>query len=369
MKVVIIIGTMIHGGAHRVACIQANELSLRGYDVTLLLVVGSDLFPYDISSRVKIIFALPFENLEFSTLKSKVFRKLKAIPALIKAFKSELPDIVISHGHGTNREAILASKLSNVLIICCEHTNIHLPIGFRGKLKYIERRFIYKLASAITILTNYDLDNFYSHYHNNVTVLPNPCPFQPKIKTPMADREKTVLAVGDLNRIDIKGWDSLIQLFSKVSETHHDWKLEFAGEGKRGTELISKMAVEHGILDKVSFLGSVKNIEQRMQNSSIFILSSRFEGLPMALIEAMSQGCACIAFDCKTGPSDIINDGLDGILVEDQNIKQMVIKLEKLIGDVELREYLSKNALINSKRFSKEDIFNQWMNLIEDVVK
>lgn len=368
MKITIILGTMIHGGAHRVACIQANELAERGYDVTMLLVVGALQYPYEMSPKVKVENALNPEDLEFSGFKSKIKRKLLAPFYLINKLKLLKPNLVISHIQGTNREAILSCKYLNIPIIACEHTSFNMPYGIKGKLAYLERRFIYKLANMVTVLTSTDIEEFYSKFLKNVTVMQNPCAFPSELRISQKNRKKIIMAVGDLNRIHIKGWDNLIEIFSKISYKHPEWRLQFAGAGEIGKATLEAQILEKQIIDKVDFLGPIDNVEDLLQCGSVFVLTSRNEGLPMALIEGMSQGCACIAFDCKTGPSDIITNNVDGLLVADQNIEEMCDKLNTLLADEDKRITFSENAVCSSMQFSQKNIFDKWERIIKQVV-
>lgn len=369
MSVCIVIGTMINGGAHRVACIQANELVERGYEVTLLLVVGALELPYDLSDKVKVEYALPAENLEFSSIKSKIKRKLLAPFYLIKKLKEVKPSLVISHIQSTNREAILSCSYLKIPVIACEHTSIQLPRGLQGKFAYFDRRFIYKLANKVTVLTGSELESFYSKYLHNVVVMPNPSSFEPELLIKQESREKVILAVGDLNRIHIKGWDNLIEIFSSISPEFPEWSLQLAGSGDLGRQKLLEQAQCHGVADKVEFLGHVSDMKSLYQAKSVFILTSRNEGLPMALIEAMSQGCACIAFNCNTGPADIIKNEVDGFLIADQNINDMRHKLRSILLDERMRSSFSKNAVYSSQQFSKKKIFDKWEMLIKEVTR
>ena len=105
-----------------------------------------------------------------------------------------------------------------------------------------------------------------------------------------------------------------------------------------------------------------------MKKAEIFILSSRFEGLPMVIMEALSQGMACIAYDCKTGPSDIIVNGTNGLLIEDQNIVAMQESLGLLINNKKLRKELSDNALTSLDRFSMQTIITKWEELFAKIL-
>lgn len=366
MKITIVIDTMICGGAHRVSCIQANELSSLGYDVTLLLMTNAENFPYELDTNVKTQTLFKYENLEFSSYWSKIKRKLIAIPSLIKYLNRNRPELVISHIQGVNLVSILSCRLLNIPIFACEHTNYGLPYGIRGKFAYMERRFIYPLANKIILLTKKDFLGFYKSFLTNVEIIPNPSSFKAELKKSMMVRNKAILAVGDINRINIKGWDKLLLIFSQISKELPDWELKFIGNGDNGINLLKNLAKSYGVEERVIFLGRRDDIKELLQDNAIFVLSSRNEGLPMALIEAMSQGCACIAFDCQTGPSDIISDSFDGILVEDQNVKQMSEQLKKLMLNEKTRIKLSNNAVEKAKKFESKQIYLIWDVMIKN---
>ena len=115
-------------------------------------------------------------------------------------------------------------------------------------------------------------------------------------------------------------------------------------------------------------LGQVKDLDKKLRESSIFVLSSRYEGLPMVLLEAMSQGCTCISYDCKTGPREIISNNINGILVEDQNMDDMTLALSDLIENEDKRERLATEAIKSVDRFSVKNITDKWERLLVDVV-
>lgn len=367
-KITIVVGTMIQGGAHRIPCIQANELVKRGYDVTLLLVVDSPIRPFRIDGAVKIEHCFSYENLEGSSILSKLHRRLLAPIYIRNALKEISPDIVITHVQGTNREAILACRTLGIKVIACEHTSIHMPYGLMGKLAYLERRYIYKLAHAITVLTEYDYNVFYKKHHKNVVVLPNPTSFTPKYDVQQVARNKVITAVGDLNRIHVKGWDLLIPIFAEVSTSYSDWRLQIAGGGEEGKKTLIELAKKYEVESRIDFLGSVKNIDNLLQNSSVFILTSRNEGMPMALLEAMSQGCACIAFDCKTGPADLLVNQVNGLLIENGNCSEMLKCLSTLMSNIEMRSSLGECAFESAKLYTVDSHSNRLVALISNLI-
>lgn len=369
-KVLIVLGTIVQGGAHRVALMQANELSEMGYEVTLLSIVKPNKEYFALSRKVQHKYLFPQEDVENSGIKSKIYRRSMVFIKLPLYMKKNRPDIVISHIQGTNREAIISSFFNGIPIIACEHTSHHLPKGLKGSIAKFERRFIYKLASKITVLTEYDRNTFYSKYIDHVEVMRNPCPFPISLNKDQVVRDKTILAVGDLNRINIKGWDTLLKVAKRVKENGIvDWKFKIAGGGAEGFDILTRMITENNLDDIVELLGPISDIKNLYKTSSVFILTSRNEGLPMSLIEAMSQGCASIAFDCITGPSDIIDNNVNGILVENQNIDMMVNGVISLIKDSKLRSDFSEKSISDSKIFSLESVMNDWDFIIQDTLK
>jgi glycosyltransferase involved in cell wall biosynthesis len=281
--------------------------------------------------------------------------------------KSNRPDIIVSFITLTNLITIVVAKLYSIKIIAQEH-NSHLRF-MKGR-KWITdftKKYIYKMADTITVLTSFDID-YYERYGANVYVMPNPCSFKP-ISNNSHNRTKTILAVGNLDRYHHKGLDNLIELMVPIFNEYPDWRLKIAGAGDKGLEYLTKLAKENNILDKIVFTGFITNVSEVMNQSSIFILPSRFEGLPMVLLEAMSQGMACIAYDCKTGPSDIIENNINGLLIRDQNISEMQNGLKKLLSYEELRKKLSVQGVksldkyhINAVTERYEVLFNKIVN-------
>ena len=171
--------------------------------------------------------------------------------------------------------------------------------------------------------------------------------------------------MGNLDRYEHKGFDNLLDIVHDVFKTHPNWKLKMIGSGENGLSYLKEKARRLELEDKIEFLGFRKDVKEIMAKSDIYILASRYEGLPMVLIEAMSQGMACIAYDCVSGPSDIIEDGENGILVSNQNKEEMIQKLGELINDEEKRELFRVNALQSIGKFSIDNIGKKWETLLQ----
>ena len=175
---------------------------------------------------------------------------------------------------------------------------------------------------------------------------------------------KNVIAVGRYSHQ--KGFDLLVEAWSVVAKKHPDWILNVYGDGDR-TELQNK--IDELNLTK-SFIANEKTdaIIQKYLESSIFVLSSRYEGFGLVLIEAMNCGVPPVSFACPTGPKDIITHGEDGILVENGNIEQLAEKICYLIENEDVRKKMGRNARENVKKFKKEIIMDQWKKLFEMLI-
>lgn len=353
MKILFVISSLNGGGAERVLSLLANEFENRNNEVVIITRVKGIAYKLNENIICKSIFnEYSMTNIE----------KVKFYFKMIKIIKEEKPDIIISFMKGMNRKSILISRFLNIPIIVSEHINYK---GGMNLITWIERRWIYKLADAVILLTKYDYNMFYKKFLNNAKVIQNPVSFQPLNK--LKKKEKTIVASGNLNRWQHKGFDNLLIIFSEVSKVHPDWKLNIAGEGKEGKEYLIDICKDLNILDKVHFLGFCDNLSDILASSSVFVLSSRFEGFPMVLIEAMSQGCACVSYDCISGPSEIITNNIDGILIEDQNIEKMKQSIIQIIQNEETRERLSIEATKSVGKLSITNIADEWLFLINKI--
>lgn len=223
----------------------------------------------------------------------------------------------------------------------------------------IEKHFFSKY-SKIIILTNEDKKNWNLP---NVEVIFNSLPFNidiyPKYES------KKIISVGRLDKQ--KGYDILIDVWNKISKKYPEWTLEIYGDGPEKEKLqdkINKLKLQETFILR----GATTNIQEKYLESSIYVMSSRYEGMPMVLLEAMECGLPVVSFDCPCGPKDIIKDNQDGYLVKFGDIEGMVEKIEILIKDEEKRKIFGKRAKENIQRFSQDKIMQQWKELFEKLM-
>jgi len=360
MKVDFIISSLGGGGAERVLALMVNSLAKNPKNKISVITLFESKEGYKLDDSIKRV----------QLKKSKLIpsHTLRSIINLSRYYKnkSNRPDLIVSFVTLTNLITIIVAKLFSIKIIAQEH-NSHLRyMKGRKRITNFTKKYVYKRADTITVLTSFDIE-FYKKHGSKVYVMPNPCSFK-AIKTNSHEREKIILAAGHLNRHFHKGFDNLIELIVPIFKENPKWKLKIAGSGEEGLVYLTKLAKENNILDKIIFTGFINNISEVMHQSSIFILPSRYEGLPMVLLEAMSQGMACISYNCKTGPSDIIENNINGLLIQDQNMLEMQNGLRKLISDKDLRYKLSNEGIKSLDKFHISKITERYEALFNEIV-
>lgn len=355
MKIDFVVSSLVAGGAERVLILLANHFDKKGHDVTIITFNEPEVFSANPS--VKRI------RLHDGKIKNHTIR---SIINLYKFYseKKNRPDILMPFMTQTNFIGALIGKLRGIKVVSAEHNNHLRETDFIGKLA---RKYMYRKSDALTVLTKFD-EQHYKSKGVNVYVMPNPCTFDIYNEIER-NRKKIILAVGDLNRYHHKGFDNLIMLISPVLKKNKDWKLKLVGGGDEGTKFLKELAKEHQIEDQVIFEGYSTKVSEIMTESEIYVLSSRTEGLPMVILEAFARGTACIAFDCVTGPSDIINPDKNGILIEDQNFNAMADGLDKLINNLELRIKLTSEAVNSLDRYKMDAVYNNYLNIFENILK
>lgn len=353
MKIDFVIDSLDGGGAERVMATLVNGFSEQ-HNVTLITFnKGEDFF---IHSRVN------RKKLHNGKFKNHTLRSLFNLYNYYRAKKSR-PNIIITFMPINALVAIPIAKLFNIKVIVSEHTN-HLA-NPSNKKKYI-RKFLYPFASAVTVLTYFDFD-FFSKINKKVVVMPNPLVL-PNTITPYLERNRNIFAAGSLNRYQDKGFDHLLRILAPLLKQHKEWTFTIAGNGEQGIKALSDLSKELEIANQVMFPGFCANINEMMQSSQIFVLSSKYEGLPMVLMEALSNGMACIAYDCISGPRELIEHKVNGLLVENQNAEFMQQSLRLLLENEDLRFRLAQNAPQSMRKYELTEILSKWNSLFKELI-
>ncbi|WP_149277683.1 glycosyltransferase family 4 protein [Pareuzebyella sediminis] len=358
MKIDFIISNLGGDGAQRVVCSLANYFANNNNKIRIITYREGDKYQLN-------------EKIQRVRLHKKLFlfdnNLVRLMWHLFHFYwnKKNRPDIISSHLDSIGLVTIPISILFGIKIIVSEHNN-HLAEKMTIS-KWILWNILYRFPNAVTILTKFDF-NYFSSKNKKVVVMPNPLSFKPNLKSNLRNNRKIIVA-GNLNRYYQKGFDNLMEIIHGIIDKLGDWKFMIVGEGDEGLAYLKQKGKKLNILDKVIFAGYRSDIKQILQTSEIFLLCSRYEGLPMVLMEAASQGIACISYDCVSGPSEIIKNGKSGILVENQNKDEMARSIIALIDDEMLRIKLGRNAAYQSKIFSLNKIGAKWQLLFNEVLE
>ena len=200
----------------------------------------------------------------------------------------------------------------------------------------------------------------YKSQNCNAFYIPNPLSFYNNNLSTLNNR--TIINIGRLT--SDKRQDLLLKIWREVSEKHPDWKLKIVGTGELKNELIQTIK-NFNLVNSVKVIEPIKDVESLFLNSSIFTFTSRYEGFGMVLAEAMACGVPCISFDIPSGPRDIIENNIDGFLIEDNNIRQYINKLDLLMSDTNKRLYMGKMAREDVKIFLDYKIEKKWNSLLK----
>lgn len=363
MKIVLVIAQLGPGGAEKVMSIMANYFINLGHSVSLVTIGNSDAF-YKLDAGVKLI-PLNAAKPSSSFIKSGL-NIINRLWKLCKAVKRERPDIAISFMTETNIISIIAGKLCKVPVIVSERTNPweHPLNGITIKL----RTLLYKTAAALVTQTQES-----KHYYDkilksdNIYVIHNPIVLHEYAidKTNTFTDNKIILNIGRLSQE--KGQDILIDAFSQAKASN-EWKLWIVGEGNN-RDALQRQIDKLNLSEKVLLLGRQKDIKGYLEKVSVYVHSSRYEGFPNALLEAMAMGKPCISTDCPTGPSELLNDGENGLLVPTENPLALSIAIDRLAEENELRTMLGKQAQISVRKFDYQFIMSEWLDLTEKILK
>ena len=219
------------------------------------------------------------------------------------------------------------------------------------------------LYDYVTVLTQADVD-YIGDRLPHVSVLPNPLVFDQIDYSPK--RKKQILAVGRLDGWFVKGFDLLIKAFGKIANKFPEWELCIMGNGSDETiNMLQNLAAESGIVKNFKILPFQSDPLPVYRESEVFCLSSRYEGFGLVLVEAMSQGCACVACDFKGRQREIINDDTCGITCEAGDIDALANALQKMLGDAAYRKSAGKAAIERSKHYNLDKIMEYWDNIIQ----
>jgi glycosyltransferase involved in cell wall biosynthesis len=223
---------------------------------------------------------------------------------------------------------------------------------------------VYRFAYAIVVQTQSIAEFFPASWRPRIVVIPNPVPHVPvraPESPPAPAARRTIVAMGRLEKQ--KGFDLLIRAFAEAADRRPEWDLTILGEGGERAAL-ETLVREHELSGRIALPGREADAAGALRRADLFVLSSRYEGFPNALCEAMACGLPVVAFDCPSGPAEIVRDGVDGRLVPAEDVPALAAAIVELTGDDERRRRYGAAAVAVAARFSVERIAAQWERLL-----
>jgi len=365
MKILIYISNLGAGGAEKVVSLMANYWAEKNEVILLTSSELADDF-FVISSKVRRI------STGFKPSKKKLLQKviehykdLKGLRDTVKVIK---PDVIISHMDIANVRMLLATINLKIPVIVEDHNNPYLK-GMTQPWKLL-KPLSYLFADRVILLLP-ELAVYYPKYlyrHNFFSYIPNPLNIPKNIidSKDVILPKPTFIAVGSLTYQ--KGLNYLLEAFAICHTEIPEWNLVLIGDGPLMEELVAlsqKLNIENNCL----FLGRVSNPYTIMSQADIYVMSSRYEGFPVALCEAMGLGLPCISFNCPTGPSNIIEDNSNGLLIEYLDVDKLAQSMYTLASDKKKQESLSKKAIKINNLLKIDTIMQKWDDVINEILE
>ncbi|MBR3753754.1 MAG: glycosyltransferase family 4 protein [Clostridia bacterium] len=338
------------GGIERVVCGMASALAEKhGYDVSIYsMYTKEESKPYfDFSPKVNIVH-LGADWRDYVGMKSIgfVYRIVRMIDA----------DILITSHNYISIFAVLSKGFSKKKIIITEHQ----AYDYYSKKAILLNSIFYRFAKKVVLLSDYNKAYYESKGFRKCEVIPNSIELGNESFSVLEN--KTIITAGRAE--EVKGFDMLIDAFAIVNKRFPDWKLKILGDGTCLPQL-KKQAENLGIGKAVEFTGFVKNPEEHFTQASVFVMSSRSEGFPMVLLEAMRSGLPCCAFDIPAAKNLLNNES--GLLIPSNDVEKLAEGLISLVQSKELRCFYAEKSKKRVQDFSVESVSGQWHNLFNEL--
>lgn len=343
------------GGAQRVLALLATAWSERGWAIALATFDAPGA-----ASHFPLPTEVAFRPLGASSGRiSRSWGRVRRLRAEIRAFG---PDAIVSFQPTANLHALLAARGLGVPVIVSERNDpAHFDLGvWKNSL----RRALYPWASRIVAQTERATATFPAAWRRRTVIIPNPAPGPIGDAASLTLPRPLLVAVGRL--APQKGFDLLLEAFAASTGRFPEWSLAIVGEGSERGRL-EAMRARLNLTGRVFLPGAVPDAAPYLAGADAFVLSSRYEGFPNALLEAMAAGLPVLATDCPSGPREIIRSGIDGLLVPPGDVAALAGGLAEMLGNAELRHRLAQRAPEVLERFSLQRVLEMWDQVLEQV--
>ena len=358
MKITMFIGGLTGGGAERVVCNLASFLVARGHEVTVLTVSAQSKASYPIDEKVILKTLESEKRIKFTPL--RVAKKLFRLRSFVSKNETDvylvlLPKAIFS--------LMAFKRLAKAPIVFSERAN---PPSYDKKTQNKLKKAA-ALADGIVFQTEDAKDWYLPSIKNKWTIIPNAV--NPDFIRPvyLGEKEKSIVAAGRLS--EEKNFGMLLDAFAEISPEFPEYTLKIFGKGPLKDALTAK-AEELKLSDKVKFMGYVSDMPEQLEKASAFVLSSNYEGMPNALMEAMALGLPCISTDCPAGgPKFLIKDGENGLLVPVGDSKKAAEALRRVLSDESLAKTLGESARELTKELAPDRIYGRWEEFLKGIAR
>jgi len=360
MRLTLVIYSLQGGGAERVMTTLANTWAAASWQITLLTLDDGAMPPfYELDARVNHI------SLNIAGLPANKFvavgENLHRVYRLRQAIRASRPDAVLSFMDRTNVLTVLATRGLSARVVVSVRSDPRM--NHPGLIWSRLRRLVYPLADAVVVQSKGAFNYFSPRVQSLARIIPNPvlpAAANPDAALAMHCRP-LILAMGRM--VQAKGFDLLLRAFARVKDAHPDWVLAILGDGPLYGE-IERLRHALGMADRVLLPGRVKNTQAYLNDADLFVMSSRHEGFPNALCEAMASGLPVISMDCPSGPREIIRDSIDGLLVASEDVAALAAAMDQLMGNDLERKRLALRASEITARFALPRIVRMWEEVL-----
>ena len=366
-KILFFVPSLVGAGAERVTLNLAEDWSKRGAEV-VIATLAKDADAYVVPEGIRRI-TLDAPNIKSVSLLSLFRNNVARALFVYRVLRMEKPDIAVGMIM-ISAVALALARSRLVIAVGMEHN--YPPLESVGKIREVLRRYCYARLDAVIALTEESADWLRVHTKSRrVAAIPNAVSLPLIGNTPRLDvagmvapGRKFLLAVGRFT--EQKGFDRLLNAFACAAERCPDWDLVILGDGPERSTLEAQVK-QLNLTKRVHLPGFAGNVAEWYQAADAFVLSSRWEGWGMVLVEAMAHGRAVISVDCDAGPRDIIRNEVDGLLIPQNDPEALAAGLERLMGDAALRERLASRAPEVLERFSPKQIREKWESLFDEL--
>lgn len=356
-QLTLVIHSLEGGGAERTLAAMANHWAGAGDRVTLVTLAAPDNDAYELVASVNRVCLAGMQD--SPNVLQAVSNNFQRLVRLRRAIREAKGDAVISFTDKMNVLTLLACVRLRQRVVICERVDPRRHAI--GRCWSFLRRRTYAWCDTLVVQTEGVRDYFRRFVPDaKIRVVANAVQAADD-QAARVQREPWIIACGRLERQ--KGFDLLIESFAQISGKHPDWRLKILGEGSQRDSLVDQIHAL-GLEQSVELCGWIESPDAWLRKTELFVLSSRYEGFPNALLEAMAAGVPAVSFACDSGPSEIIRHEIDGLLVPADDVQQLAQAIDRMILNPKERAAFGQRALQVAERFSRDRFFERWESIL-----